>query len=149
MRYTLHIAIILICVFTRLSFAGNYTVKKIYSGDRIMTQGGKKVKYVGMDPPGKGRFFYEECKKANEALVDKKEITIEFDVKKKDEDNDLIGYVYAGDVFVNAQLLKNGFAIVYIQPPNQKYADLFIALQKEARAHDRGIWAYEDPNDEP
>ena len=149
MRYILGIVIFLTCFYSRLSFAENYTVKKVYSGDRIMTQGGKKVKYIGMDPPGKGWFFYEECKKANETLVDKKEITIEFDVKKEDENNDLIGYVYTGDVFVNAQLLKNGFAIAYIQPPNQKYAYLFISLQKDARTHRRGIWAFEDPSDEP
>jgi micrococcal nuclease len=149
MRDTAIIAIILTCFLASFCCAENFTVTKIYSGNRIKTQSGVKVQYIGLDVPEDGRFFYDECKKANKSLVDKKEITVEFDIRKSDEDKGLLGYVYVGDVFVNAQLLKNGFAFAYIQPPNQKYADLFIALQKDARTQRRGIWAFEDPSDEP
>jgi len=149
MRYTAIIAIILTYFLPGFCFAESYMVTKVYSGNRIKLQDGAKVKYIGLDVPGDGRFFYDECKKANKNLVDKKEINIEFDINKKKDDKDLLGYVYVGDVFVNAQLLKNGFAFAYIKPPNQKYADLFIALQKEARKQRRGIWAFEDPSDEP
>jgi micrococcal nuclease len=149
MRHTAIVTIILTCFLASFCFAENYTVTKVYSGNSIKLQDGAKVQYVGLDSPGEARFFYDECKKANKNLVDKKQISIEFDIKKRNEDNELLGYVYAGDIFVNAQLLKNGLAIAYIQPPNQKYADLFIALQKEARKQRKGIWAFEDPNDEP
>ena len=149
MRHTAIVTIILTCFLASLCFAENYTVTKVYNGNSIKIQDGAKVQYIGLDSPGEARFFYDECKKANKTLVDKKQISIESDTKKRNEDNELLGYVYAGDVFVNAQLLKNGFAIAYIQPPNQKYADLFIALQKEARKQRRGIWAFEDPSDEP
>ena len=149
MRYPVIFAIILFCVLSSVCLAQQYTVTKVYSGNRIKTQDGSKVQYIGLDSPGEARFFYDECKKANKRLVDKQNISIEFDTKKRDEDKELLCYVYEGDVFVNAQLLKNGFAIAYIQPPNQKYADLFIALQKDARKQRKGIWAFEDPNDEP
>ena len=149
MRHTAIVTIILTCFLASFCFAETYTVTKVYSGNSIKIQDGAKVQYVGLDSPGEARFFYDECKKANKNLLDKKQISIEFDIKKRNEDNEILGYVYVGDVFVNAQLLKNGFAIAYIQPPNQKYADLFIALQKEARKQRKGIWAFEDPNDEP
>jgi len=149
MRNIVSLAIFLTYFFTGQAFAESYTVTKVYSGNLVKIQTGVKVQYIGLDAPGEARFFYDESKKANKDLVDKKEISIEFDIKKRDEDKVLLGYVYAGDVFVNAQLLKNGFALAYIQPPNQKYADLFIALQKEARKQRRGIWAFEDPSDEP
>jgi micrococcal nuclease len=149
MRHTAIVTIILASLVASFCFAESYTVTKVYSGNLVKIQTGVKVQYIGLDSPGEARFYYDECKKANKSLVDKKNISIEFDTKKRDEDNELLGYVYAGDVFVNAQLLKNGFAIAYIQPPNQKYADLFIALQKEARKQRRGIWAFEDPSDEP
>lgn len=148
-QWAIKIVLVIMCLPTRLCFGDEYTVQKIYSGNRIKTQSGVKIQYIGLDVPSEGRFFYEECKKANKELVNNKKIAIEFDVKKKDDDKILLGYVYAGDVFVNAQLLKNGFAMAYIQPPNQKYAELFIALQKEARKQRRGIWAFEDPSDEP
>jgi micrococcal nuclease len=137
------------CFLANFCYAEQYTVNKVYSGNRIKTQSGAKVQYIGLDAPGEARFFYDECKRANKDLVDKKEISIEFDIKKRDEDKVILGYIYAGDVFVNARLLKNGFALAYIQPPNQKYAGLFITLQKEARKQRTGIWAFEDPSDEP
>ena len=137
------------CFLANFCYAEQYTVNKVYSGNRIKTQSGAKVQYIGLDAPGEARFFYDECKRANKDLVDKKEISIEFDIKKRDEDKVILGYIYAGDVFVNARLLKNGFALAYSQPPNQKYAGLFITLQKEARKQRTGIWAFEDPSDEP
>ncbi len=149
MRHWLPILIIILCLCVPICFADEHTVKKIYSGNRIKTQSGVKIQYIGLEVPGEGRFFYEECKKANIRSVNNKTITIEYDVKKKEDGNIVLGYVYAGDVFVNAQLLKNGFAMAYIQPPNQKYASLFIALQNEARKQRRGIWAFEDRSDEP
>ena len=148
-RYAAIVLIMLLCYPVSFCFAENYTVTKIYSGNRLKTEAGVKVQYIGLDVPSKAQFFFDECKKANKNLVDKKEITIEFDVNKRKNNKELLGYVYVGDFFVNAQLLKNGFAIAYIQPPNQKYADLFIALQKEARKKRRGIWEFEDPSDEP
>jgi len=149
MRYTAIVTLIFTLFPAVFCFAESYMVTKVYSGNRIKIQDGAKVQYIGLDSPGEARFFYDECKKANKNLVEKKEISIEFDIKKRDANKELLGYVYVGDVFVNAQLLKNGFAIAYIQPPNQKYAELFIALQKEARKQRRGIWAFEDPSDEP
>ncbi|MCX5902301.1 MAG: thermonuclease family protein [Proteobacteria bacterium] len=122
-------------------------VKKVVSGELVKLSNGDKVRYIGVDAPADGSIFFEESRQANKKLVEQKKISIEYDARKS-SDKDLLGYVYAGDVFVNAQLLKNGFGIAYIVPPNQKYADLFISLQKEARKKRRGIWAFEDPNDE-
>jgi micrococcal nuclease len=123
-------------------------VKKVLSGESIKLSTKAKVRYCGVDAPGDGDFFFEECRQANKKLVDGKQVTIEYDTRRKDSNDDLLGYIYTGDVFVNAQLLKNGFGIAYIVPPNQKYASLFISLQREARKNRRGIWAFEDSQDE-
>ncbi len=72
MRYTAIVSILLICFLASFCFAENYTVTKVYSGNRIKTQDGAKVQYIGLDSPGEARFFYDECKKANKSLVDKK-----------------------------------------------------------------------------
>ncbi len=149
MTYKSITACLLALFIYSLAWAEPLKVKKVYSGEVVKLQQGKKVKYIGIDTPGEGKFFFEECKIANRKLVAEKDITIEHDVLKEDSAGRLLGYVYVGDVFVNAQLLKNGYAIVDIVPPNKKYADLFISLQKEARKNRRGIWRFEDPNDEP
>jgi len=128
-------------------WADQLVVKKVVSGECVKLSNGDRVRYIGVDAPDDGNIFFEESRQANKKLVEQKKIIIEYDARKS-SDKDLLGYVYTGDVFVNAQLLKNGFGIAYIVPPNQKYADLFISLQKEARKKRRGIWAFEDPNDE-
>jgi len=42
--------------------------------------------------------------------------------------------------FVNATIIKNGYASPITIPPNVKYADLFKELYKEARENKRGLW---------
>ena len=148
MKYKIILCLLLLVLASQSLHAEQLVVKKVSSGERVKLSSGEKVRYIGVDAPADGDFFFEECRQANKNLVGGKQITIEYDVRRKDGDGNLLGYVYAGDAFVNAQLLKNGFGIVYITPPNQKYADLFISLQKEARKNRRGIWAFEGPQDE-
>ena len=44
---------------------------------------------------------------------------------------------------VNAVLVEEGYAQVSIFPPDVKYADLFLNLQREAREKGKGIWSGE------
>ena len=76
MRYIVSLVIFLTCFFTCQAFAESYTVTKVYSGNLVKIQTGAKVQYIGLDAPGEARFFYDECKKANKDLVDKKEMKI-------------------------------------------------------------------------
>ncbi|MDI6606193.1 MAG: thermonuclease family protein, partial [Candidatus Omnitrophota bacterium] len=53
----------------------------------------------------------------------------------------LLAYVYLEDgTFVNAQILKQGYASLMTIPPNVKYAELFLKLYREARENRRGLW---------
>ena len=147
MKCKITLCLVLLLLICQPLRAEQLVVIKVFTGELIKLSGGERVRYIGVDAPGEGNFFFEDARLANKKLVEQKKITIEYDTRKN-SDKDLLGYVYAGDTFVNAQLLKNGFGIAYIVPPNQKYAGLFISLQKEARKKRRGIWAFEDPNDE-
>jgi micrococcal nuclease len=46
----------------------------------------------------------------------------------------------------NAILLKEGYAQIMTIPPNVKYADLFVKLQKEAREGKKGLWSLAEYN---
>lgn len=130
-----------------------HIAKKVYSGNTIKVLGAdgqqQRVRYIGTDSPQKGKPFYELCLKANKELVENKSVTLTADVALVSPDEKKLYYVYQDQLFVNAELIKNGYALAHILPPNVRYRDLFIALQQEARAHRRGLWAYEDLNDEP
>lgn len=43
--------------------------------------------------------------------------------------------------FINAELVKEGYAMTMTVPPNVKYAEEFVALQKEARENNKGLWS--------
>lgn len=43
-------------------------------------------------------------------------------------------------VFLNATMIREGYASVRIIPPNVKYQKLFLKLQEEAKAQERGFW---------
>ncbi|MCM8830887.1 MAG: thermonuclease family protein [Candidatus Omnitrophica bacterium] len=130
-------------------------VVKVIDGDTIILENGKTLRYIGIDTPEitkrtEAGFIYQpqpfalEAKEYNKKLVEGKYIGIEFDIEKIDKYGRLLGYCFVDDIFVNAKLLEEGFAIVYTKPPNLKYVDLFLKLQKDAQKMHKGLWgAYE------
>ena len=47
------------------------------------------------------------------------------------------------NLFVNAELVKRGYAMVMTVPPNVKHAEKFVKLARKARMKERGLWAEE------
>jgi micrococcal nuclease len=74
--------------------------------------------------------------------VEGKRVSLEFDVERYDKYDRLLAYVYIKDsgVFLNAEIVKEGYASLMTYPPNVKYADLFRKLYQEARENRRGLW---------
>ncbi len=82
-----------------------------------------------------------EASEANRKLVDGKTVRLVFDVQQLDKYGLTLAYVYLEDgTFVNAWLVKNGYAMVLTIPPNVKHEGLFLKLQWEAREARRGLW---------
>lgn len=127
-------------------YAKDYVVKKVIDGDTIQLDTGETVRYLGIDAPevftkGAGAEFYaREATRYNRKLVFMRKIKLEFDVEKKDQYGRLLAYVFVKDVFVNAELVRHGYAKAYIKPPNVKYKALLLANQKKAMDEDKGLW---------
>ncbi len=125
---------------------------RIVDGDTIVVnvQGLEyKVRYIGMDAPeiaGSGRapeYFGKEAAQKNRELLEGKTITMERDISETDAFGRLLRYVWAGDVMVNAELVRLGYARAHTYPPDVKYQDSFRQLEKEARENKRGLWSAE------
>jgi len=105
-----------------------------------------KVRYIGIDTsetihPTRGEEPYgKEASAKNRELVDGKVVRLERDVSETDKYGRLLRYVWAGDLFVNAELVRLGYAQVATYPPDVRYQDLFLQLQREAREAGRGLW---------
>ena len=148
-------AVVLVCFSPARAVDELYSVKKVYSGNTVKLQARTpndkdiKVSYIGVDAPDKGKPFYELCRNANKALVENKKVSVQTDNITADEDGRLLGYVYAGEVFVNAELIKNGYGLVDVPDANQKHREFFLGLQQQAHKNRSGLWAFEDQSDEP
>jgi modification methylase len=87
-----------------------YTVKEILSTNLLMLNTGLKIKMYGIRPiPEKEvdllNFLVRKLKG--------KQIFLKFDDTKYDDDNNLLGYIYLKNkTFINAYLVKYGFAVV-------------------------------------
>ena len=148
-----------------IPFGRNYNyadvlVKRVVDGDTIVLETGERVRLIGIDTPELhesdklyrdasrtkqdistiqklGRRAYEFTRN----LVEGKRVSLEFDVEKRDRYKRLLAYVYLKDgTFVNAEIVKQGYASLMTIPPNVKYADLFLRLYREARENRRGLW---------
>ena len=130
------------------------TVVSVVDGDTIwvccLNGEREKIRYIGIDAPEtnhpiKGVQEYgAEAKAANRKLVEDKTVRLEFDVQRRDKYGRLLAYVYLEDgTFVNAWLVEHGFAQVMTVPPNVKYQEIFLKLQREARGAARGLWGKE------
>jgi micrococcal nuclease len=125
-------------------------VVRIVDGDTIhvrLADRVEKVRYIGVNTPelhhptrGEepgGR----EARDVNRGLVEGRRVRLEVDVQARDRHGRLLAYVWVGDVMVNAELVRLGFAQVMTVPPNVRHQALFVKLQRDARAARRGLWA--------
>jgi micrococcal nuclease len=101
-----------------------------------------RVSYLGIQvPDGVGEPFAQEAEARNEKLVGGQTVLLEKDVSDVDSFGQQLRYVYVGDLFVNAELVRLGFARANSSAPDVKHQDLLLRLEGEARQAGRGLWA--------
>ncbi len=116
-------------------------VVAVIDGDTIdvVLAGGRteRVRYIGVNTPERDQPCYAEATAANAALVADQTVTLVEDVSETDPNGRLLRYVYVDDVFVNAQLVADGYAEAREYPPDTAQAEALEALEAEARAVQR------------
>jgi len=135
-------------------------IRRVIDGDTIQLESGERVRLIGIDTPEmhESDKLYRDSQRSGEdikvikelgqrayqftkKLVEGKRVSLEFDVEKYDRYNRLLAYVYLKDgTFVNAEIVKQGYASLLTIPPNVRYADLFTKFYREARENKRGLW---------
>lgn len=116
----------------------------VTDGDSIVVEvagNSYRVRYIGIDTPEYGEDGFGQATDVNRQLLASGPLRLEKDVSETDQHGRLLRYVFAGDVFVNAELVRLGYAYADTWPPDVKYSDYFVQLQREARDAGRGLWA--------
>lgn len=123
------------------TFGTSVKVTRIVDGDTIDLSTGQRLRYIGIDTPESGDCFGSESTLKNKELVLGREVRLEKDVSETDRYKRLLRYVWAGDLMINEELVRTGYAKASTYPPDVKYADRFVVAEREARDGKRGLWA--------
>lgn len=122
-------------------------VRWVDDGDTVVLADGRRVRYSGINAPevahkdSPAQRFGPEARDLNRKLVDQKRVRLEFDQERHDQYGRVLGYVFLRDgTFVNAELVKRGYAYYVFRRPNTKYDSLLLRLQRKAMAEGAGMW---------
>ncbi|MEA2273269.1 MAG: micrococcal nuclease [Solirubrobacteraceae bacterium] len=127
-------------------------VVRVVDGDTIKVRLAARtetVRYIGVDTPETVKpgtpvqCYGHAASAANRRLVGGREVELRVGAEPRDRYGRLLAYVYrASDhLFVNADLVRRGYARTLTIPPNDALAPRFAVLQRQASAGGRGLWS--------
>jgi micrococcal nuclease len=132
---------------------GRATVDRVIDGDTLIADvNGKstRVRLIGMDTPETVdpkkpvECFGPQASSYTKSLLPKgTPIQLDYDSERKDVYGRTLAYVYRrrDGMFINAQLVEQGYAFTLTIPPNTKHSQQFTQLLSQARQRDLGLWA--------
>jgi len=124
-------------------------VTRVVDGDTIEVRlDGQEedVRYIGVDTPETVKpgapvdCFGPQASSFNHGLVERRRVRLVFGEEQRDVYGRLLAYVYLGDRFVNAELVRRGLARTLTIPPNDRYAERLKRLEIAAARAGRGLW---------
>ena len=125
-------------------------VRRVVDGDTLEVSGGERIRLIGVDTPetkapGRpvGCFGREASRFTASLLTPGTPVRMVGDAEQRDRYGRLLAYVYrrSDGLFVNAELLRRGFAQLLTIPPNVAHTDEFVALARQAREGSQGLWS--------
>ncbi|MEQ1874348.1 MAG: thermonuclease family protein [Ilumatobacteraceae bacterium] len=130
----------------------NATVEYVVDGDTVdMIIDGveERVRLIGIDTPETKKentpvecFGPEATAFTQSLLPEGTEVYLERDVEARDIYGRLLGYAYLVDtgVFVNLEIVRQGYAQPLTIPPNVAHSTEFVEAAREAERTNVGLW---------
>ena len=124
-------------------------VIRVVDGDTIVASiegDDEYVRYIGVDTPETVKpdtpvqCFGPRASAENHRLVEGRTVRLVFDAEARDDYGRLLAYVYAGSRFVNAELVRGGYARTLVISPNTSHAAQFHRLAAKAASAGQGLW---------
>ena len=130
----------------------NATTESVVDGDTVdvLIDGREeRVRLIGIDTPETKKpntdveCFGPEATRFTESLLPVgTPLRIERDTVNRDDFGRLLGYVYRAvdGIFVNYEIVRQGFAQPLAIEPNTTYSQLFVDASRAAERDDLGLW---------
>lgn len=121
-------------------------VSRVIDGDTIELADGRRVRYIGIDTPeiagsdGSPECYALEAHTRNRELVEGQAVELGRGIEDKDRFGRLLRYVFIDDVFVNAQLVAEGYAHASSFGSERRFQQVFTQLEQYSRLRNRGLW---------
>ncbi len=122
-------------------------VRWVDDGDTIVLHDERRVRYIGINTPEIAHAetpaepYANAAKRFNLKLVLNKRIRLIFDAENIDRYGRTLAYVFLNDnTFVNAELIRHGYAFFVPRKPNERYDHIFLKTQREAMTAGEGMW---------
>lgn len=125
-------------------------VLRVVDGDTIeVALGGRTedLRLIGVDTPETVKpgapvdCFGPEASEFSKRLLSGEQVELRFDRELRDRYDRLLAYVYLDDTFVNAELIRGGYARTLEIAPNTSEAEQLGRLEQAAGEAGAGLWS--------
>lgn len=124
-----------------------HRVKRVVDGDTLLLDNNRFVRYIGINAPEvkhgdqNAEPFGVEAKNHNARLVGNREIYLKHGQEKSDRYGRGLAYVFTPEnMFVNREMLEQGWAYCLFKPPNIRFHEVFLKSQRLAMQGKLGMW---------
>ncbi len=122
---------------------GLYTVVRVIDGDTVELSGHERLRLLGIDAPEYGEPYYDSAKAYLVRAVMGRQVRVQFGSRRRDGYGRLLGYIYIDTTLINTEILRRGYAWMYLFPDNLRdvgMLNLLYAAQRGALADTAGVW---------
>ena len=137
----LWVLVLTVIILSGCSASPVFTVRHVYDGDSFVLTNSDEIRLIGIDAPEKGQPGADEARTFLKKLIEGKQIRLEGDKENRDKYKRLLRYAYIGDIFINAEMLRRGYATTLFIPPNDLYKKELLAIEGTPRQTDDKFWA--------
>jgi micrococcal nuclease len=124
---------------------GFCTVDRIIDGDTVTcVEGAERIRLLLIDAPELSQGPYGRL--ARDAMLEilppGEKARVETDVQARDRYGRLLAYLYtSAGVMANEEIVRKGFAVVSVYPPNVRHVERLRAAAEQSREARRGLWS--------
>ena len=118
-------------------------ITRIVDGDTVDCDA-QRIRLLLIDTPERSQPpFGAQAAAALEQLIPVgSTVRVEYDVRRTDRYNRTLAYLYTErGMFVNEALVRAGYAVPVVYPPNVRHVERIRAAAEQARAARAGLWA--------
>ncbi|HEB59949.1 MAG TPA: thermonuclease family protein [Gammaproteobacteria bacterium] len=130
-------------------FDAEVSVRQVYDGDTVALADGRRLCFIGINTPERGRRERPAEPLAEAArrflttrLPPGTRLRLRYDADREDRYHRLLAHPFLLDgTNLSAALIEAGLGFAIVVPPNADFIDCYAAAEARARAAGRGVWA--------